>query len=188
MTPDINLLAPARPGRRVDVLVAAGVLIVLASSLSTWTYAITKHLDRLRGDLSVIHHDVGRLRIAAQHAQQLSREAERLRLRVTALQQAEAPQVPVSQVLELIRSATPTDVWLTGVAARSSTVTLDGYTVSYPSVAGFLITLDNSGSLRHVRLLTSQTELLLQQQAVKFRITADFVGTEPTASRTERVP
>ena len=188
MTLDFNLLAAPRPRRRLDVLMALGVTTVLILALCGWTYALTQHLSRLRADVALITHDVSGVRLTAQHVRQLSQEVDRLRPRVAALQQADAAQVRVSQLLELVRSALPADIWLTGVSARPGDVTLDGYTASYPSIARLMIMLESSGALRHVRLLTSQTELLMQQPVVKFRVTADLAGTQPQASRTEPAP
>ncbi len=188
----INLLTPARHRRRRKSLVlitgALAVSIMLVAGLTAWSYALITHVNELRGDLITATQRVAQLRLTARHIQELDRDAERLRMRRALLEQVLASPTPASQILETIRSVIPRGVWLTSVTAGTSDVAVEGYTFSYPSVARFMLELEDSGTVRHVDLSMSQSEPAVDRELVKFRITGELVVTRPVASQNEAAP
>jgi Tfp pilus assembly protein PilN len=166
--------------------VAVAVSVVLVG-LAVWSFLLITHVNQLRRDVATTTEEVARLRPISRHVQELSQDAERMRLRRTLLQQVLIPQMQASQILETIRSLIPHDVWLTSVTVGSD-VTLEGYTFSYPSVARFMVELGDSGSVRHVDLAMSQRDTVAEREVVKFRITGDLVVTRPVTSQQEAAP
>lgn len=176
----INLLSPPRPRRRAkDLLLGAGaVALIVLVGLAGCSYVLVTHVNQLRRDLAT----------ATQGVQALTRDIERLRARRALLQQLLATQMPASSVLETVQSVIPEDVWLTSVTARASDVAFEGYTFSYPSVARFMVELEDSGSVRNINLSTFQRETIADRDVLKFRITGDLIATHPVASKKEATP
>lgn len=186
----VNLLAPPRVRHPSGPLLTAGVAAVsiVLVGLAIWSYILTGHVNQLRGDLARATHEAAQLRHAAGHVQELKRNAERVRGRRDLLQQLVTAQMPASQILETIESVIPSDAWLTSVTVGMSEVTFEGYTFSYPSVARFMVELDESGSVRHANLAISQMETILAREVLKFRITGDLVVTSPLTSQRQTTP
>lgn len=181
----INLLAPARPSRRIKaplLTVGTAAVSVVLVGLAVWSFLLITHVNQLRRDVALAAQEATRIRPIARQVQALSQDAEQMRGRRALLQQVLAPQMRASQLLEAIRSLVPSDVWLTSLTAGSD-VTLDGYTFSYPSIARFMVELGDSGSVRHVDLSLSQTETVAGREVVKFRITGDLVVTPATSQQ-----
>jgi Tfp pilus assembly protein PilN len=186
----INLLAPARLRRRPKPLLltvgAVAVSVVLVAFI-IWSSLLITHVNHLRRDVAAAAQQAAQLRPITRHVQELSQDAERLRLRRALLLQVLTPQLRASQILETTRSLVPHDVWLTTLTAGSD-ATFEGYTFSYPSIARFMVELEGSGNLRHVDLSMSQSEIVIEREVVKFRITGDLVGAPPVTSQKETTP
>ncbi len=190
MLKTINLLAPTRLRRRAKpplLTVGAAAVSVVLAGLVIWSSLLITHVNQLRRDVAIAAQEAAQLRPIARHVQELSQDAERLRLRRALLLQVLAPQVRASQILETTRSLVPHDVWLTTLAAGSD-ATFEGYTFSYPSIARFMVELEDSGSVRHVDLSMSQREIVVEREVVKFRITGDLVVPHPVTSQKETTP
>jgi Tfp pilus assembly protein PilN len=186
----INLLAPARLGRRARpplLTVGAAAVSVVLVGFVIWSSLLIAHVNHLRRDVAAAAQEAAQLRSLTRDVQKLSQDAERLRLRRALLLQVLTPQLRASQILETTRSLVPHDVWLTTLAAGSD-ATFEGYTFSYPSIARFMVELEDSGSLRHVDLSMSQSEIVVEREVVKFRITGDLAGTPPVTSQKGATP
>ena len=187
----INLLARARLRRRAKrplLRVGAAAVSVVLVGLVIWSSLLITHVNQVRRDVAIAAEKAAQLRPIARHVQELSQDAERLRLRRALLLQVLVPQVRASQILETNRSIVPQDVWLTTLTAGSD-ATFEGYTFSYPSIARFMVELEDSGSVRHVDLSMSQSEIVVEREVVKFRITGDLVGAaHPVTSQKEATP
>lgn len=184
----INLLLPPRRVKNPLLIAGAVVVSVVLVGLAVWSYVFFTHTSQLRRDLATATQAVARLRPIAQHVQELKRNADRMRARRDLLQQLLATQVPASHILEMIVSVVPRDVWLTSVTAGTSDVTFEGYTFSYPSVARFMVELEESGAVRHIDLAMSQRETILNREVLKFRMTGDLVATHPLTSQKGATP
>jgi Tfp pilus assembly protein PilN len=186
----INLLAPAGPRRRVKaspLTVGAVAIAVVVAGLAVWSYLLIAHVNQLRRDLATATQAAAQLRPIARHVHELTQDADRLRMRQALLQQILAPQVRASHILETIQSLIPRDVWLTSLTVGSDAA-FEGYTLSYPSVASFMVELERSGSVRHVDLATSQRETVVDREVVKFRITGEIVAAPPVTSQNGVTP
>ena len=187
---EFNLLAPAHAPRRVKApplrVSALAVSLVVVVGLGVWSTVLVTHVNRLRRDLASATQEVARLGPVARHIQELNRDADQLRARAALLQQVMA-QMPASQLLETIQSAVPQEMGLTSLTVGGSTVAIEGYAASYPSVERFMVELENSGGIRQVELASSQRGTVANHEVVKFRITGDLV-TPPAATQKEAAP
>lgn len=186
MIPEINLLSPAHLRGRGSTpslqVTAAAVTLAVALGLVAWSASLVAHVSRLRHDLAVATQEVARLEPLARHAQELSRAADQIRQRAALLQQMQT-QVPASQVLEAIRSAVPRDVGVTSVTVGGSNVVVEGYAPAIPPLERFMVELENTGTVRHVDLSSSQRGTVGTHEVVKFRITGDVVPHAVTSQK-----
>lgn len=191
MIPEINLLAPAHTRHRISAppprASAVALSLVVVIGLTIWSSLLITRVDRLHRDLAATSQEVARLRPLARHVQELTRNAEQMRVRSALLQQV-LTQTPASETLDTIRSTIPHDVGLTSLTVGGSNVTVEGYALSYPPIERFMVELENSGAVSHVDLSSSQRGLVGTREVVKFRITGDVVATHTVIPPKEAAP
>jgi Tfp pilus assembly protein PilN len=186
---DVNLVAPAHTRRAGLSLLTppAAAAAVVFIGLAVWTCVLTAHVNAVRRDLSRATEQISALRPAASHAQTLQRSEQQMRRRQALVQQLLTAQLPAPRVLQAIRTIVPENMSLTGVTAGASEVVFDGYTLSYPSLARFMVALENSGLVRRATLTSSHREDLSGTEVVKFRVTGDLPPVR-TATASGAVP
>ena len=185
MIPEIDLLSPAHPRGRTSAplqVIAAAVTLAAVAGLAVWSAFLIAHVSRLRHDLAAASQEVARLQPLARHAQELARDADQIRQRAALLQQLQT-QVAASQVLDAIRSAVPRDVGVTSVTVGGSNVVVEGFAPAIPPLERFMVELENTGSVRHVDLSSSQRGTVGTHEVIKFRITGDVVPHTVTSQK-----
>jgi Tfp pilus assembly protein PilN len=187
---DVNLVAPARAGRAGVSLVATAAVPValMLVGVAVWMYVLNQQVNGLRHQLTRATEQIAVLRPVARHAQTLQQDAQQMHRRRDLLQQLLGTQMPASRILGTIRSIVPHDMSLTGVTAGASEVTFEGYTLSYPSIARFMVALEDSRIVHRVTLTSSHRENLFGSDVVKFRVAGNLAVARPTTAPSASAP
>lgn len=180
---DVNLVAPAHTRRAgLSLLTPAAIPVAIVFiGLAVWTCVLTSHVNGLRRDLSRATEQIASLRPAARHTQTLQQSEQQMRRRQALVQQLLTAQMPAPRILQAIRTIVPENMSLTGVTAGAGEVVFDGYTLSYPSLARFMVALENSGLVRRAALTSSHREDVSGTEVVKFRVTGDLLPVRTAA-------
>jgi Tfp pilus assembly protein PilN len=170
----INLLPriPRRrlPGRRfIEVGIPALTIAVVAI---LWAMLATRN-NALERDIAGIRSRINEIRPTVDRVLELDRQIAAMKGKESVIQELLAQQLPASSVLNEMRLLIPKDVWLTSLSVpEPSALSIEGYGLTYPSVAQLMENLATGQLFRTVDLTVVQSERVGPREVVKFSVTA----------------
>ncbi len=172
----INLL-PRERSRRGGPALSRMTLVVgvvaVAVLLAGYALLLAGENARLKADLDNTNQQITALKPQVAHVEALKRRIEAAQRKADLLKSLEATRVSWDVVLEEFRVVMPKDVWVTGMSvADDGAVSVDGFGLSYESVARMMVSLDTSKVFREIDLEGAQKQsITAATDVVNFRLT-----------------
>ncbi len=170
----INLLprVPRKrlPGRRfIEIGVPA---IALVAVVVLWAMVASRNAGLAR-QIAEVNTKISDIRPTVDRVLELDRQLAAMRGKENVIKELLAQQLPGSSVLNELRLLIPKDVWLTSLSVpEASALSIEGYGLSYPSVAQLMENLSTGQLFRAVDLTVVQSERVGPREVVKFSVTA----------------
>jgi Tfp pilus assembly protein PilN len=170
----INLLprVPRRrlPGRQFIEIGIPAVTLVIVIILGLLMAARNSGLQRQIADVQTA---IAEIKPTVDRVLELDRQIAEMRSKETVITELLAQQLPASSVLNEMRLLIPRDVWLTSLSVpEPSALNIEGFGLTYPSVAQLMDNLSTGQLFRTVDLTVAQTERVGGREVVKFSVTA----------------
>jgi Tfp pilus assembly protein PilN len=170
----INLLprVPRRrlPGRQYFEIGIPAVTLVVVIILGLIVAAASSRLTR---QIAEVNKQVAEIRPTVDRVLELDRQIAEMKSKESVITDLLAQQLPASSVLNEMRLLIPKDVWLTSLnVPEASSLSIEGFGMTYPSVAQLMENLSTGRLFRSVDLTVVQSERVGGREVVKFSVTA----------------
>ncbi|MDQ7857259.1 MAG: PilN domain-containing protein [Armatimonadota bacterium] len=170
----INLLPriPRRrlPGRR---FLEAGLPLVTIAVVILWSVVLMNRNAGIERRIQEVDRQIAEIQPVVARVLELDRQIAQLRAKEQVILELVRQQLPAASVLNEVRLLIPRDAWVTSLSVpEPEALGIDGFALTYPTVAQFMDNLSAGQLFRSVDLTVTQTERIGAREVVRYSVTA----------------
>ena len=138
----------------VQIYAALAVLVVAALALGAWFWSLNSEQKELDNRIAALTTQVEQLEAEQALLQEAEKKKKATQDRIDVIKRLEASRKGPVELMNVVISSVPDEpgLWLTSLAQRENTVTIEGRAFDVPFIADFIASLNDSPPFRFVEL------------------------------------